>query len=56
MDRLTRMKWLATGLLVLAGIVYVVARAFENQHPWLYYVSVAAEASRRTCVARQASV
>jgi len=45
MDRLTRMKWLATGLLVLAGIVYVVARAFENQHPWLYYVSVAAEAS-----------
>src|SRR5437763_16808234 len=39
------MKWLASGLLVLAGAIYVVARAFEAEHPWLFYVSVTAEAS-----------
>ena len=43
--RLARMKWLASGLLVLAGAIYVVARAFEAEHPWLFYVSVTAEAS-----------
>ncbi|HET7366456.1 MAG TPA: DUF445 domain-containing protein [Burkholderiales bacterium] len=43
--RLARMKWLATGLLVLAGAVYVAAQAFEPAYPWLYYVSVTAEAS-----------
>src|SRR5258706_13178558 len=43
--RLRRMKWLATGLLLLAGAIYVVAQAFEKQYPWLYYVSVTAEAS-----------
>ncbi|HET7668855.1 MAG TPA: DUF445 family protein, partial [Burkholderiales bacterium] len=43
--RLRRMKWLATGLLVAAGAVYVAARAYEPQYPWLYYVAVTAEAS-----------
>ena len=43
--RLRRMKWFATGLLVLAGAVYVLARAYEPQYPWLYYVAVTAEAS-----------
>ena len=39
------MKWLASGLLVAAGAIYVVAQALEPAHPWLYYVSVTAEAS-----------
>src|ERR1043166_6347008 len=39
------MKWLASGLLVLAGAIYVTARALEPTYPWLYYVSVTAEAS-----------
>jgi uncharacterized membrane-anchored protein YjiN (DUF445 family) len=42
---LDRMKWRATGLLVLMGIVFVVARTFEAQHPWLGYVRATAEAS-----------
>src|SRR5260370_41643523 len=43
--RLRRMKGLATGLLLLAGAIYVVAQAFEKQYPWLFYVSVTAEAA-----------
>ena len=43
--RLRRMKWRATGLLVLAGVVYVAAQVYEAHYPWLYYVSVTAEAS-----------
>jgi uncharacterized membrane-anchored protein YjiN (DUF445 family) len=43
--RLRRMKWLATGLLVLAGAIYVGAQALLPQYPWLFYVSVTAEAS-----------
>ena len=39
------MKWLASGLLVLAGAIYVAAQALEPTYPWLYYVSVTAEAS-----------
>ncbi len=39
------MKWLASGLLVLAGAIYVTAQALEPSYPWLYYVSVTAEAS-----------
>jgi uncharacterized membrane-anchored protein YjiN (DUF445 family) len=42
---LDRMKRRATGLLVLMGIVFVVARALEPQHPWLGYVRATAEAS-----------
>lgn len=43
--RLARMKWRASGLLVLAGLLYALAQAFEHQYPWLYWVSVTAEAS-----------
>ena len=43
--RLRRMKWWATGLLVLAGAIYVAAQTYEARYPWLYYVSVTAEAS-----------
>src|SRR5690348_4608687 len=39
------MKWLASGLLALAGVIYVAARALEPRYPWLFYVSVTAEAS-----------
>jgi uncharacterized membrane-anchored protein YjiN (DUF445 family) len=43
--RLARMKWLATGLLVLAGAIYVAAQALEPRYPWLFYLSVTAEAA-----------
>jgi uncharacterized membrane-anchored protein YjiN (DUF445 family) len=43
--RLARMKWLATGLLVLAGAIYVAAQALEPRYPSLFYVSVTAEAA-----------
>ena len=43
--RLRRMKFRATGLLVLAGAVYIAAESLRGQHPWLYWVSVTAEAS-----------
>jgi uncharacterized membrane-anchored protein YjiN (DUF445 family) len=39
------MKWRATGLLGFAGIVFIVARAFEGQYPWLGYIRATAEAS-----------
>src|SRR3954465_12442408 len=42
---LDRMKTRATGLLVFMGIVFIVARAFESQHPWLGYLRATAEAS-----------
>src|SRR5919202_6772762 len=43
--RLARMKWLATGLLVLAGAIYVAAQALQPRYAWLYYVTLTAEAS-----------
>jgi uncharacterized membrane-anchored protein YjiN (DUF445 family) len=45
MNKLQRMKMLATGLLVLAGLVYVVATALEPGRPWLHYVAAASEAA-----------
>ena len=42
---LDAMKWRATGLLGFAGIVFIVARAFEGQYPWLGYIRATAEAS-----------
>jgi uncharacterized membrane-anchored protein YjiN (DUF445 family) len=45
MTKLQRMKMLASGLLVLSGVVYVVATALEPGRPWLYYVAAAAEAA-----------
>src|SRR5207245_8288497 len=43
--QLDAMKWRATGLLALATAVFVAARAFEAQYPWLGYVRATAEAS-----------
>src|SRR3954462_9445704 len=43
--RLRRMKFRASGLLVMAGAVYVAAESLRASHPWLYWVSVTAEAS-----------
>src|SRR3954447_10147997 len=42
---LDRMKTRATGLLILMGLVFVVARMYEAQHPWLGYVRATAEAA-----------
>src|SRR6478609_6222962 len=40
---LRRMKRLATGLLVLAAVVFAVAFALQDRYPWLGYVRAAAE-------------
>ena len=42
---LDRMKRQATGLLVLMGAIFILARLLEPQHPWLGYVRATAEAS-----------
>ena len=42
---LKRMKAWATGLLVLATIIFVVAKLFESRYPWLAIVVATAEAS-----------
>ena len=39
------MQWVATGLLMLAALVYAVAAWLEPRHPWLFYVSATAEAA-----------
>jgi len=43
--RLTRMKRLATGMLVVSSAIFIAARAFERVHPWLGFVRAAAEAA-----------
>jgi len=43
--RLTKMKRLATGMLVLSSVIFIAARAFERLHPWLGFVRAAAEAA-----------
>src|SRR5207245_10238356 len=43
--RLRRMKWLASGLLLVAGLIYVAAQALEPRFPWLHYVGITAEAA-----------
>ena len=42
---LERMKMAATGLLVVALIVFIVAKMNEDVYPWLAYVRATAEAS-----------
>jgi uncharacterized membrane-anchored protein YjiN (DUF445 family) len=42
---LDRMKRQATGLLVLMGAIFILARMLEPQHPWLGYIRATAEAS-----------
>ncbi|HYW08084.1 MAG TPA: DUF445 domain-containing protein [Longimicrobium sp.] len=44
-EQLTAMKRRATGLLVAAFVVYVVARVLESRWPWLGYVRATAEAA-----------
>jgi uncharacterized membrane-anchored protein YjiN (DUF445 family) len=39
------MQWLATGLLLVAGLVYAGAAWLEPRHPWLFYESATAEAA-----------
>ena len=43
--RLKVMKRRATGLIVFAGVVYMVARVFEDFAPWVGFVRATAEAS-----------
>ncbi len=45
MSKLERMKWFATGLLVLAALAYAAAHALEPRYPGLRYVTIAAEAA-----------
>ena len=40
---LRRMKLVATGLLVILGIIFVIAFALQDRYPWLQYVRAAAE-------------
>ena len=42
---LDRMKRRATGLLVLMGAIFVLARILEARHPWLGFIRATAEAS-----------
>ncbi|MEM7339565.1 MAG: DUF445 domain-containing protein [Actinomycetota bacterium] len=42
---LRRMKMVATGMLVVAAIIFVLARAYEEAQPWLGYVRATAEAA-----------
>src|SRR2546423_7977012 len=43
--QLDAMKRQATGLLALAGVVFVAASLYEARYPWLGYVRATAEAS-----------
>ena len=40
---LRRMKFIATALLVVLGIIFVIAFALQDRYPWLQYVRAAAE-------------
>lgn len=42
---LRRMKAVATGLLLAAAVVFIVARLLEDEQPWLGYVRATAEAA-----------
>ncbi|HEY7770337.1 MAG TPA: hypothetical protein VIB55_19380, partial [Longimicrobium sp.] len=43
--RLEKMKRVATGLLVVATIIFIVARIFEARYPWLGFIRATAEAA-----------
>jgi uncharacterized membrane-anchored protein YjiN (DUF445 family) len=43
--QLNAMKRLATGMLAITAVIFVVTSVFEAQHPWLGYVRATAEAS-----------
>lgn len=40
---LSRMKRLATGMLVLMAVIFVISFALQDDHPWLQYVRAASE-------------
>jgi uncharacterized membrane-anchored protein YjiN (DUF445 family) len=40
-----KMKWIATGLLIVAGAVYIGASYFEAEFPFLFYVAAFSEAA-----------
>ncbi|GAA2174463.1 DUF445 domain-containing protein [Arthrobacter parietis] len=40
---LRRMKTVATGLLAIMAVIFLIAFAFQEQYPWLQYVRAAAE-------------
>ena len=42
--RLVQMKLIATSMLVLMAIIFVIAFSLQDRHPWLGYVRAAAEA------------
>lgn len=42
---LRRMRWIATGLLVVMALAYLAARHFEPAHPWVGYVRAFSEAA-----------
>jgi uncharacterized membrane-anchored protein YjiN (DUF445 family) len=44
-QRLDQMKARATGLLVLATLIFVVARLLESRYPWVGYIRATAEAA-----------
>jgi uncharacterized membrane-anchored protein YjiN (DUF445 family) len=43
--RLDRMKRRATGLLILATVIFVITRLLEGRYPWIGYIRATAEAS-----------
>ena len=43
--QLKRMKGFATALLVLAAIIFIVARGYQDDHTWIGYVRATAEAA-----------
>ncbi|HXM81896.1 MAG TPA: DUF445 domain-containing protein [Burkholderiales bacterium] len=49
--KLRRMKWLATGLLGVAAVVYAAATLLEPRYPWLFYVAATSEAAMVGAVA-----
>src|SRR5213592_241809 len=44
-EQLDRMKFRATGMLVVATLIYLATRLLEGRWPWLGYVRATAEAS-----------
>jgi uncharacterized membrane-anchored protein YjiN (DUF445 family) len=48
---LRRMKWLATGLLGVAALVYAGATLMQPRYPWLFYVAATSEAAMVGAVA-----
>ena len=43
--QLRRMKWRATGMLIVAAAMFVVTRMLESEHSWLGYIRATAEAA-----------